>query len=93
MYLFLNFLAYINILWLFRGFRRHRNLRRYCLMVVAVIIVMTMVMIGIEIATYEPAAYNNPLPMPIMVVSTIGSMLTMAFFIGAPVRYCFCRTG
>lgn len=82
MYLFLNFLAYINILWLFRGFRRHRNLRRYCLMVVAVIIFMTVVMIGIEIATYEPAAYNHPLPLPIMVVSTIGSMLTMAFFIG-----------
>ncbi len=83
MYLFLNFLAYINILWLFRRFKRHHNLRKYCISVAMVVLALAMPMIIIEILTYEPAAYNNArLPLSIVVVSTIGSMLTLAFFIG-----------
>lgn len=80
--LFLNFLAYSNILWLFRRFKKHRSLRRYCVSVVVEIVVLVLPMIVLEIMTYEPAAYNHPLPIPVMVVSTVGSMLTMVLFIG-----------
>lgn len=82
MYLFLNLLAYSNILWLFRRFKKHRSLKRYCISVAVEIVVLVVPMIVTEILTYEPAPYNHAMPVPIMVVSTLGSMLTMALFIG-----------
>lgn len=82
LYLFLNLLAYTNILWLFRRFKKHHNLRRYCISVVVVVLICVIPMIVVQVATYDPAPYNNDvLPVSIMIVGTIGSIFTLTFFI------------
>ena len=82
MYLFLNILTYINVLWLSRRFKRHRSLRKYMMEVALLLLAVIVPLIITEIATYDLNPYDKQLPVIIMVIMTIGSLLTLFFFIG-----------
>lgn len=82
MYLFLNILTYINVLWLSRRFKRHRSLKRYTTEVALLLLAVIVPLIITEIATYDLNPYDKQLPVVIMVVMTIGTLLTLFFFVG-----------
>lgn len=81
MFIFLNVIAYVNVLWLFRRFRKHRNLRRYCIGVGVLLVGVLLPMITIEVLTYEPNVYTQKLPPMVMVLATAGSMATLLFYV------------
>lgn len=82
MYLILDILTYINVLWLSRRFRRHRSLRKYMIDTGILLAAVIVPLIITEIATYDQNPYDKQLPVVIMVIMTIGTMLTLFFFIG-----------
>ena len=82
MYLFLNILSYINVLWLSRRFKRHRSLKRYIIEVGLMLLVAVVPLIYTEIATYDHIPYDKQLPLVIMVIMTIGTLLSLFFFVG-----------
>lgn len=82
MFLLLLLIAYTDILWLYRSFKKKGNLKRYALAVGLFLLALTLPMIFIQIATYEPNAYGNGLPVLIAAIATIGSLLTLMFYVG-----------
>lgn len=82
MYVFLNMLTYVNVLWLFHRFKRHRSLKKYMTEVGVLLLAIIIPLIYAEIATYDQNPYDKQLPVFIMVIMTIGTMLTLFFFVG-----------
>lgn len=82
MYLFFNILTYINVLWLSRRFKRHRSLKKYVIEVTLMLLVVIVPLVYTEIATYDLNPYDKQLPAVIMVIMTIGTLLTLFFFVG-----------
>lgn len=82
MYVILNMLTYINVLWLFRRFKRHRSLKRYMAEVGVLLLAIIIPLNYAEIATYDQNPYDKHLPMMIMIAMTVGTLLTLFFFIG-----------
>lgn len=83
LYLVLNLLAYGNILFLFPRFMRHGRERLYFIAVGCVIAVITVAVVVIQVLTYDGAVYVRPMPAWVMVLSTVGSMLSLALFLAA----------
>lgn len=82
MFAVLAIVAYVNILWLFPRFMRHGNVRRYALSVGIFIMILVSPIIAVQILTYEPNVYSSSLPHALMLLSTMGTMLTLFLFIG-----------
>lgn len=82
MFLLLLLIAYTDILWLYRSFKKKGSLKRYALAVGLFLLALTVPMILVQIATYEPNAYGNGLPVMIAAIATIGSLLTLLFYVG-----------
>lgn len=81
MFAVLAIVAYVNILWLFPRFMRHGNVRRYALSVGIFIMILVSPIIAVQILTYEPNVYDTSLPAPLILLSTLGTMLTLFLFI------------
>lgn len=82
MYILLNMLTYINVLWLFRRFKRHRSMTRYMVEVGVLLLAIIIPLIYAEISTYDQNPYDKQLPLIIMFAMTVGTMSTLFFFIG-----------
>ncbi|MDO4320651.1 MAG: histidine kinase [Bacteroidales bacterium] len=82
LYFILNLFAYLNILWLFRRFRRHRDFRRYAVETGVLVACLTGPVLIAEIASYDPNVYDKGLPALITVLSTAGTILTIFFYQG-----------
>lgn len=76
------FIAYVNILWLYPRFMKRGNIKQYAISVALLLIIIVAPMIILQILTYEPNVYSKPLPAIIIVISTVGSVLTLFLFIG-----------
>lgn len=76
------FIAYVNIFWLYPRFMKRGNVKRYAISVALLLIIIVAPMIILQILTYEPNVYSKPLPAIIIVISTVGSVLTLFLFIG-----------
>ena len=75
-------IAYVNILWLCPKFLKRGSVKRYAISVGALLLAIAAPLILLQILTYEPNVYSKPLPAIIAVISTIGSILTLFFFVG-----------
>lgn len=82
MYLFLNLLAYINIMWLFRRFKRSGSLKKYIREIGLLLLAVIIPLIVMQTATYDMNPYDKQLPVPLVVISTMGTVITLFFFIG-----------
>lgn len=82
MFLLLDSIALVNILWLFRRFRKRRNLKRYIAELGILIGIVIAPAIISEIATYDINVIDKSLPPLLVVISIIGSMLTLFLFVG-----------
>lgn len=82
MFLILDILAYVNILWLYRRFRRHRNVGRYIMEIGIMILLLMSPMIFGELLTYDANVMDKNLPVVLVIISTTGTALTLLFFVG-----------
>lgn len=76
------FLAYINIAWLYRRFKRRLQFRRYVVEVLLLILAIVAPLIVLQIMTYEPTVYSKQLPLSIALISTSGTVVTLFFYVG-----------
>lgn len=81
--LVLNIIAYTNIYVLFPYFLRRGHERRYAAAVGIFMTFLAVAIIAIQVKTYDPAPYGRNLPLPILCISTIGSLLTLVLYLGA----------
>lgn len=81
MFLFFDIIAYIDILWLYPGLEKNGDLRRYVRNTAILIAAVIIPLIAIQIITYEPEPYTKLFPLPIMIISTVGTVVTVALFL------------
>lgn len=91
LFLFLNVLAYINMYLLFPRFMKRRSLVRYVLEICVVLILSVLPVIVIEIMTYDRNLYDKSLPVALMVFTTLGTLMTLFFFIGGTSALLLCQ--
>lgn len=82
MYLFLNLLAYINIMWLFRRFKRSGSLKKYIREIGLLLVAVIIPLIVMQTATYAMNPYDKQFPVVLVLISTMGTVITLFFFIG-----------
>lgn len=82
MFLLLDAIAYVNILWLFRRFHKSHNLRRYIVELVILILMVMAPAIISEIVTYDINVIDKGLPPLIIALSLLGSLVTLFLFVG-----------
>lgn len=75
-------IAYLNVLWLYPRFMKRGSIRRYAVAVGIMLASQTLPVILLQVLTYEPNVYSQSLPVFIAVISTLGSVLTLFFFVG-----------
>lgn len=81
-WLVLNIIAYGNVSLLFPIFLRRGKQKLYMVSVAVFILAVTIVSIFVQIATYEPSPYLHSIPWYVMVISTMGSMMSLGLFLG-----------
>lgn len=81
MYLLLDVIAYTDILWLYPRFRRSGNMRRFIGEVGALTVAVVVPLILLQVLTYEPSPYAKAFPLPVMVIATVGSVVTVMMFL------------
>lgn len=82
MFLLLDAIAYVNILWLFRRFHKSHNLKRYITELgILILLVMAPAIIS-EIATYDINVIDKGLPPFIIALSLLSSLVTLFLFVG-----------
>lgn len=82
MYLIFLVLAGVDILWLFRRFKRRRSVKRYLREVAALIAAIAVMLVVVELVTYSANPYDQGLPFALGFVATLGSVATISFFVG-----------
>ncbi len=75
-------ISYANILWLYPRFMKRGNMSRYAMAIGVMLVVLLVPITIMQILTYEPNVYTKPLPMTVVIISTIGSLMTLFLFIG-----------
>lgn len=75
-------LTYINVFWLFRLFRKNRNLGKYIRNVGIMITVLIIPLIAVQIWTYTGEIYSRSLPLGLKIITMLGTMVTLSMFIG-----------
>lgn len=91
LFLFLNVLAYINMYLLFPRFMKSRRLGRYVLEICVTLSLSVLPVIVIEIVTYDRNLYDKSLPVALMVFTTLGTLMTLFFFIGGTSALLLCQ--
>lgn len=82
MFLVLSGIAYCDILWLYPRFMKRGNIKKYAFSVVILLIFLVLPLIVGQILTYEPNIYTKQLSAFLVIISTIGTMLSLFLFIG-----------
>lgn len=82
LYLVLNAVSYIVILWLYPRFKKRQDIRRYISEVGMLTLGIILPIIMLQILTYDLSPYVREMPFSIMVLSTLGTAMTVALFLG-----------
>ena len=90
-YVMLNALAYIDVLWLFPRFRCGTGFRRHCIEISVMILTFTLPLVTAQMLTYDQNLYDKQLPPLIVAAATLGSLVTLFLFVGGISAVMFCQ--
>lgn len=81
MFLLLDIMACADIFWLFPRFQKRKDVGRYMAEVALLTATVILPLITVQALTYEPGPYNRMLPLPIIVIATAATAVTLALFL------------
>ncbi|MDE5633813.1 MAG: histidine kinase, partial [Muribaculaceae bacterium] len=76
----LDIIAYVNIIFLFRDFKRHHNLKKYLKNVAVLVIAVLVPLVVFQALTIKPSLYSRGTPV-LLVLGILSSMTTLSMFV------------
>lgn len=76
----LDIIAYVNIIFLYRDFKRHHDLKKYLKNVAVLIIAVLVPLVVFQALTIKPSLYTRGTPV-LLVLGTLSSMTTLSMFV------------